>query len=195
MGIDVAVDAPDVGANLQDHLEVYAQYLCTQPVSIYQLTKPMGKLRVGLEWLLKRSGPAASCQFETGGFATLSSVAAHPDIQWHFLPIAIDYDGKRLADCIRGVPQKTAINVPVFPQIEDKFGTIRASWAQPKPSIAYAAQRPQRATLQVGNAASHKWDIRLAKAAQHVSVSAVQRCQTGMCQQPEAQAQGRPGSR
>ena len=94
MGIDAVVDAPDVGANLQDHLEVYAQYKCTQPVSIYPLTKPMAKLRVGLEWLLKRTGPGASCQFETGGFATLSGAAEHPDIQWHFLPIAVDYDGK-----------------------------------------------------------------------------------------------------
>ncbi|MCZ4351018.1 choline dehydrogenase [Roseovarius aestuarii] len=94
MGIDVTVDAPDVGANLQDHLEVYAQYKCIRPVSIYPLTQPLSKLRTGLEWLLKRSGPGASCQFETGGFATLSDVAAHPDIQWHFLPLAIDYDGK-----------------------------------------------------------------------------------------------------
>ncbi|UXX82556.1 choline dehydrogenase [Roseovarius pelagicus] len=94
MGIDVKVNAPDVGGNLQDHLEVYAQYKCTQPVSIYSLTKPLAKLRVGLEWLLRRSGPGASCQFETGGFATISGGPGQPDLQWHFLPIAVDYDGK-----------------------------------------------------------------------------------------------------
>ena len=94
MGIEMKVDAPDVGGNLQDHLEVYAQYKCIQPVSIYSLTKPLAKLRVGLEWLINRSGPGASCQFETGGFATLSGASGHPDLQWHFLPIAVDYDGK-----------------------------------------------------------------------------------------------------
>lgn len=93
-GIDIVVDAPDVGGNLQDHLEVYIQYKCTQPVSIYSLTRPLGKLRVGIEWLLTRNGPGASCQFETGGFMSLSNSSGHPDIQWHFLPIAVDYDGK-----------------------------------------------------------------------------------------------------
>lgn len=93
-GIEVVVDAPDVGGNLQDHLEVYTQYKCTQPVSIYSLTKPLAKLKVGIQWLLARSGPGASCQFETGGFAPISGASGHPDIQWHFLPIAVDYDGK-----------------------------------------------------------------------------------------------------
>jgi choline dehydrogenase len=93
-GIDVVVDSPDVGGNLQDHLEVYTQYKCTKPVSIYSLTKPLATMRVGLQWLLSRSGPGASCQFETGGFASISEASGHPDIQWHFLPIAVDYDGK-----------------------------------------------------------------------------------------------------
>lgn len=93
-GIDVLVDSPDVGRNLQDHLEVYVQHECTQPVSIYPLTRPLGKLRVGIEWLLRRSGPGASCQFETGGFARISDRSLHPDLQFHFLPVAVDYDGK-----------------------------------------------------------------------------------------------------
>jgi choline dehydrogenase len=132
MGIDVAVDAPDVGANLQDHLDVYAQYRCTQPVSIYQLTKPMGKLRASLEWLLKRSGPTASRQFETGGSATFSSVAAHPDIQWHFLPIAIDYDGK---NPVKGHRFQTHVG-PIRPRSR---GLIRLSSPNPadKPLIQF----------------------------------------------------------
>lgn len=93
-GIQIVADAPEVGGNLQDHLEIYTQYTCTQPVSIYSLTKPLAKLRVGVQWLLTGTGPGASCQFETGGFTALSAASGHPDIQWHFLPIAVDYDGK-----------------------------------------------------------------------------------------------------
>ncbi|WP_193175208.1 choline dehydrogenase [Oricola nitratireducens] len=93
-GVEVRVNAREVGRNLQDHLEVYVQHECTQPVSIYPLTRPFGRLRVGVEWLLRRSGPGASCQFETGGFARISDRSAHPDLQFHFLPIAVDYDGK-----------------------------------------------------------------------------------------------------
>ena len=124
-GIEVVRDAPDVGANLQDHLEVYAQYKCTQPVSIYALTKPLAKLRTGIEWLLKRSGPGASCQFETGGFATLSDVEGHPDIQWHFLPLAVDYDGKNPVNA-------HGFQAHVGPMRPKSRGHVRLASADPK---------------------------------------------------------------
>ncbi|MFT4941136.1 MAG: choline dehydrogenase [Paraglaciecola sp.] len=93
-GVEVIFDSPNVGENLQDHLEVYVQYECTKPVSLYSLTKPLAKLSVGIQWIVSRKGPGASCQFETGGFATSSKELNQPDLQFHFLPIAVDYDGK-----------------------------------------------------------------------------------------------------
>ena len=94
LGIGVKADLPGVGRNLQDHLEVYVQHSCTQPVSIYPATKPLVKLRVGLQWILTRKGWGASNQFESGGFIRSRAGVRYPDLQYHFLPIAINYDGR-----------------------------------------------------------------------------------------------------
>jgi choline dehydrogenase len=92
-GIPVIVDLPGVGRNLQDHLEIYVQHVCTQPVSLYSAQRPWNKLRIGLEWLLLGRGIGASNQFEAGAFIRSAAGVEHPDLQYHFLPIAINYDG------------------------------------------------------------------------------------------------------
>lgn len=97
-GIDVVVDRPGVGQNLQDHLEVYLQYQATQPVSLYKYWNLHGKARVGAQWLMSRTGPGASNQFEAGGFIRSRAGISYPDIQMHFLPLAVRYDGSIAAN-------------------------------------------------------------------------------------------------
>ncbi|MEE9300869.1 MAG: choline dehydrogenase [Alphaproteobacteria bacterium] len=93
LDIPVVEHLPGVGKNLHDHLEVYAQYQCTKPVSLAPLFKLPGRARVGLEWLLFKTGEGASNQFEAGGFIRVRDDVRHPDLQYHFLPIAVRYDG------------------------------------------------------------------------------------------------------
>ncbi|SEL23894.1 choline dehydrogenase [Roseovarius azorensis] len=97
-GIGVIADRPDVGRNLQDHLELYIQMAASQPVSLYKYWNLMGKGWVGLQWLLSRTGPGASNQFESCGFIRSRAGVDYPDIQFHFLPIAVRYDGKAAAE-------------------------------------------------------------------------------------------------
>ena len=84
---------PGVGENLQDHLEVYIQYASLQPVSIVEGLKWRNRPLVGLEWLFKRTGTAASNHFEGGGFCRSNEDVEWPNLMFHFLPIAIRYDG------------------------------------------------------------------------------------------------------
>ena len=92
---DIAVvhDLPGVGANLQDHLEVYQQYECLQPVSLVGALKWWNQPAIGAQWLFLGSGIGASNQFEAGGFIRSSEQFAWPNIQYHFLPVAINYNG------------------------------------------------------------------------------------------------------
>ncbi len=94
-GIETIVDSPEVGQNLSDHLEIYVQYACRQPVSIYPALKWYRKPWIGLEWYLNQSGPGATNHFEAGGFLRSSASVPYPVLQFHFLPIAMDYDGKQ----------------------------------------------------------------------------------------------------
>ncbi|MGV8892060.1 MAG: choline dehydrogenase [Burkholderiaceae bacterium] len=91
--IPLVHDLPGVGANLQDHLEVYQQYECLQPVSLVNALKIWNQPMIGAEWLLMGSGIGASNQFEAGGFIRSDDSFAWPNIQYHFLPIAINYNG------------------------------------------------------------------------------------------------------
>ncbi|MBY6151734.1 choline dehydrogenase [Vannielia litorea] len=93
-GIDVVADRAGVGQNLQDHLELYVQYASAQPVSLYRYWNLLGKAYVGARWLFTRSGPGASNQFESAGFIRSDAGVDYPDIQFHFLPIAVRYDGQ-----------------------------------------------------------------------------------------------------
>ena len=92
LGVAVHVDLPQVGENLQDHLEVFVQHECREPVSLLRYLTPLGKLRVGIEWFLAKSGPATTNHMESGGFIRSRAGIEHPDIQFHFLPMAMTYD-------------------------------------------------------------------------------------------------------
>ena len=93
-GIESIVHAPGVGANLQDHLETYVQHASTQPITLYSTQTLLGMGMIGAEWLLFRTGLGATNHFEAGGFIRSRAGVRHPDLQYHFLPIAISYDGK-----------------------------------------------------------------------------------------------------
>ena len=93
MDIPVVHDLPGVGENLQDHLEMYLQYRCKKPVSLYPALKWHNQPAIGAEWLLLGKGIGASNQFEAGGFIRSSDEFTWPNIQYHFLPVAINYNG------------------------------------------------------------------------------------------------------
>jgi choline dehydrogenase len=93
LDIDIVQDIPGVGANLQDHLEVYQQYECLQPVSLVGALKPWNQPAIGAQWLFLNGGIGASNQFEAGGFIRSSDEFDWPNIQYHFLPVAINYNG------------------------------------------------------------------------------------------------------
>ena len=88
---------PGVGKNLQDHLEVYVQYSCRKPVSIYPLLSWYNQAWIGTRWYLLHTGPAATNHFEAGGFIRSDDTVPWPDLQMHFLPIAMNYDGTETA--------------------------------------------------------------------------------------------------
>lgn len=94
LGIDVVADRPGVGENLQDHLEFYFQVACTQPITLYSSMKPLAKAMIGLRWLLFHDGLGATNHFESCGFIRSRPGVEYPDIQYHFLPVAIRYDGR-----------------------------------------------------------------------------------------------------
>ncbi|NNM56204.1 choline dehydrogenase [Acidocella sp.] len=98
-GIEVLADRPGVGENLQDHLEFYFQVACKQPVTLYSSMNPLAKAMIGLRWLLRRDGLGATNHFESCGFIRSRSGIRYPNIQYHFLPLAVTYDGKSLATC------------------------------------------------------------------------------------------------
>ncbi|MBP2171277.1 choline dehydrogenase [Erwinia toletana] len=91
--IDVVHALPGVGRNLQDHLEVYMQFRCKQPISLYPSLKWWNQPAIGAEWLFKGTGVGASNQFEAGGFIRSDDQPDWPDLQYHFLPVAINYNG------------------------------------------------------------------------------------------------------
>ena len=97
-GIDVVADRPGVGQNLQDHLELYIQQAATQPVSLFKYWNLWSKAIIGARWLFTKTGLGASNQFESAAFVRSKAGVEYPDIQYHFLPIAIRYDGQAAAE-------------------------------------------------------------------------------------------------
>ncbi|MDR7306855.1 choline dehydrogenase [Rhodoferax saidenbachensis] len=93
LGIRVVAPLRGVGENLQDHLETYVQYACKEPITLYSAMNPIAKVKIGLEWMLKGTGLGATNHFESGGFIRSEAGVQHPDLQYHFLPMAISYDG------------------------------------------------------------------------------------------------------
>jgi len=97
-GIKVQHELPGVGENLQDHLEFYFQYQCKQPISLNSKLGPLSKLAIGVRWILFKSGLGATNHFESCGFIRSKAGVEWPDLQYHFLPAAMRYDGKSAFD-------------------------------------------------------------------------------------------------
>ncbi len=123
-GIRVVHDLPGVGENLMDHLEVYVQQQCTRPISLYRNMTTMGKMKIGIEWFLGRQGLGTTNHFETGGFIRSSESVAYPDIQFHFLPVAMTYDGSHRAD-------GHGFQAHVGPMLSPSRGHVRIRSANP----------------------------------------------------------------
>ena len=96
-GLPVVHHLPGVGENLMDHLELYIQMECIRPVTLFSTQSLWGKAKIGMEWLATRKGLGATNHFESGGHIRSRAGIVYPDIQYHFLPLAISYDGLSLA--------------------------------------------------------------------------------------------------
>jgi len=125
LDIDVVEDLPGVGENLQDHLEVYVQHACTQPVSVAPYLKWRNRPMVGLRWLLFKKGPGATNHFEGGGFARSNDDVAYPNLMFHFLPIAVRYDGSAPAS-------DHGYQVHIGPMTSDARGSITLRSVDPR---------------------------------------------------------------
>ena len=97
-GIPVVADRPGVGANLQDHMELYIQQASIQPITLYKYWNLFGKALIGAQWLFFKNGLGASNQFESAAFIRSRAGVKYPDIQFHFIPIAVRYDGQAAAE-------------------------------------------------------------------------------------------------
>ncbi|WP_099159049.1 choline dehydrogenase [Virgibacillus ndiopensis] len=130
LGIDPVVDLPGVGENLEDHLEVYIQHACPQPVSMQPSLNKAKMPWIGLQWLLGRTGPAASNHFEGGGFVRSNDEVDYPNLMFHFLPLAVRYDGQK-ADTKHG------FQVHVGPMYSNSRGRLKIRSRDPfeHPSI------------------------------------------------------------
>ncbi len=125
LGIEVTADLPGVGENLQDHLEVYIQYGCKLPVSVQPALKWRNRPWIGANWLLLRGGPGATNHFEGGGFARSNDDADYPNLMFHFLPIAIRYDGS--------VPAGGhGYQVHIGPMYSDARGSVKITSTDPR---------------------------------------------------------------
>ena len=124
-GIDVIADRAGVGQNLQDHLELYLQMAASQPISLYKYWNLLGKAYVGARWLFTRSGPGASNQFESGSFIRSKPGVKYPDLQYHFLPIAVRYDGKV-------APEGHGFQAHVGPMRSPSRGSVSLASSDPK---------------------------------------------------------------
>jgi choline dehydrogenase len=125
LGIDVVEHLPGVGENLQDHLEVYIQYGCSQPVSIAPGMAWWRKPLIGAEWLFLRRGLGASNHFEAGGFVRSNDDVDYPNLMFHFLPVAVRYDG---STPVAG----HGYQVHIGPMYSDARGTLKLKSADPR---------------------------------------------------------------
>jgi choline dehydrogenase len=123
--VDVVHELRGVGENLQDHLEVYVQHECTKPISVAPALKWRNRPWVGFQWLFFRSGPGATNHFEGGGFARSNEDVLYPNLMFHFLPLAIRYDGTQPAS-------GHGYQVHVGPMSSDVRGWVRIKSADPR---------------------------------------------------------------
>lgn len=154
LGVPVVADLPGVGRNLQDHLEVYVQHASRQPVSIGPWLKHRHKPRIGAEWLFLRSGVGASNHFEAGGFIRSDDRVDYPNLMFHFLPIAIRYDGSQPA-------AEHGYQVHIGPMYSDVRGSVtlksRDPFAHPALRFNYLSTEDDR----------REW-IDMVRAARHI---------------------------
>ena len=132
VGVDCVVDLPGVGENMQDHLEVYIQYACKEPVSMQPHLAKWRAPWIGFQWLFFRKGPAATNHFEAGAFVKSNPSEPYPNLMFHFLPIAIRYDGS--------APTKGhGYQVHVGPMYSDSKGTVKITSKNPrkKPAVVF----------------------------------------------------------
>jgi len=133
-GIPVVADRPGVGSNLQDHLELYIQQESIQPITLYSVLNPLSKALIGAEWLFFKSGLGATNHFEAAAFVRSAPGVDYPDIQYHFLPAAIRYDGKAAA-------KSHGFQAHVGPMRSKSRGTVRLRspdpWAKPEIRFNY----------------------------------------------------------
>ena len=125
LGVDVVHDLPGVGEHLQDHLEVYVQHACSQPVSVAPYMKWRYRPWIGFKWLVLRSGPGATNHFEAGGFVRSNDAVAYPNLMFHFLPIAVRYDGSQPAS-------DHGYQVHVGPMYSDARGSVKITSLDPQ---------------------------------------------------------------
>ena len=132
LGIDPIVDLPGVGENLQDHLEVYIQHASKQPVSISPGLAWWRRPLIGAQWLFLRSGLGATNHFEAGGFVRSNDDVAYPNLMFHFLPIAIRYDGT-------APTSGHGYQVHVGPMTSDARGSVKIQSSDPmaKPALRF----------------------------------------------------------
>ena len=132
LGIGVVQDLPGVGENLQDHLEFYFQVACTEPITLYSSINWHSRALIGARWLLFKDGLGATNHFETCGFIRSRAGIAYPDIQYHFLPMAVAYDGSTLA-------QEHGFQAHVGPMRSKSRGWVRLASTRPedKPRILF----------------------------------------------------------
>jgi choline dehydrogenase len=132
LGIDVVADRPGVGANLQDHLELYLQQACTRPITLYKHWNLVSKALIGAQWLFFKQGLGASNQFESCAFIRSRAGVKYPDIQYHFLPFAVRYDGQAAAE-------GHGFQAHVGPMRSKSRGRVKLTSSDPKekPSILF----------------------------------------------------------
>jgi choline dehydrogenase len=124
VGVDTVHDLPGVGENLQDHLEVYVQHACTEPVSMAPYLKWRYRPWIGFQWLFLRRGPGATNHFEAGGFVRSNDDVEYPNVMFHFLPIAVRYDGSAPAG-------GHGYQVHVGPMYSDARGSVKITSSDP----------------------------------------------------------------
>jgi choline dehydrogenase len=132
LGLPVVHDLAGVGENLQDHLEFYFQVACKEPITLYSSLGPLARLKIGARWLLTKDGLGATNHFESCGFIRSRPGIEYPDIQYHFLPMAVAYDGSSLA-------QEHGFQAHVGPMRSKSRGWVRLATTNPldKPRIRF----------------------------------------------------------
>jgi choline dehydrogenase len=136
LGVPVVHHLPGVGEHLQDHLEVYIQHGCSQPVTQQPSLKMWKRPWIGFQWLFFRRGPGATNHFESGGFVRSNDDVKYPNLMFHFLPIAIRYDGSPPPG---GEKLEHGYQVHVGPMYSDSRGSVKITSRDPgvKPALRF----------------------------------------------------------